>query len=383
MKEGRHHMETRMEDGHVGEDTDWESRTAEERRRHVGEFIAITPTTEEAIAVLRRCYDRWHEEQQASCSFVVGETGVGKTTAANEFMEEVREEYLGTFTDDHNLLLADEAEYPHTMSVTFERPGHGLVRPVLKVFVGKKSTYKQLFADTLTAIGVKVPKGASLGEMKSIARRQVKEQGIRLIIFDECQHIAESNLTRDPYEAADVFKVLMKEARVQVACVGLPHATDFLLENAQLETLKDEEYRMKPFPLDLDEDSELCIFLRAYSEDLPFDHPSDLDAPEIALRLHLASEGHVATITKYVSLAAKEAIGLGHPSVTLDHLAEVFRRKTGLPDEENPFRMAVPDAKGFRARQKARRTERLAEARKRRAPRKAKPGKSPLRHRGA
>jgi hypothetical protein len=155
----------------------WASRSDEQRRRHVGEFIAITPTMEQAMGVFRRCYRAWHEDQQASCSFVVGETGVGKTTAANEFLEEVRDEYLGNLKDDHNLLLADNADYPHTMSVTFEKPGHGLVRPVLKVFVGKKTTFKQLFADTLTAIGVRIPNGASLGEMKSVARQQITEQG--------------------------------------------------------------------------------------------------------------------------------------------------------------------------------------------------------------
>ncbi|WP_187144481.1 TniB family NTP-binding protein [Microvirga massiliensis] len=358
----------------------WASRSAEERRRHLGEFLAVTPTMEEAMGVLRRCYRAWHEGPQASCSFVVGETGVGKTTAADEFLEEVRGEYLGTLKDDHNLLLADAAEYPHTMSVTFERPGHGLVRPVLKVFVDKKATFKQLFAATLTAIGVRIPRGASLAEMTSIARHQIREQGIRLIIFDECQHITESNLTRDPYEAADVFKVLMKEARVQVACVGLPHATDFLLENAQLETLKDEEFRMMPFALDLDERGEYRMFLKAYSDDLPFDEPSHLDESATALRLHMASEGYVAAITKYVSLAAKEAIDRGKEAVTVPLLAEVYRRKTGTPDGENPFLIPLPDPDGFRARRQGRRQEKLAEARKNRAPRKAKPGKSPLRH---
>lgn len=350
----------------------WKSRSVEERRRHIGEFVAITPTMTRAIGVLRRCYRAFHEEQQASCSFVVGETGVGKTTAANEFLEEIREEYRGTLMDGDSLKLADAEEYDRSMSVTFEKPGHGLVRPLVKIQVAKKTTYKRLFADTLSAIGVRTSSSTTLGEMMSIARQQIKEQGIRLIIFDDCQHIAESNLTRDPYEAADVFKALMKEARVQIACIGLPHATDLLLENAQLETLKSEELRMMPFPLDLSDKGEYRSFLKAFSDDLPFDRKPSLHTTQMALRLHLASDGYVAPLAKYVSLAAKEAIDQNLETITMDLFEEVYRRKHNVPDNENPFCKAEVDPEGFRKTKAARRQERLAEARKGRATRRAK-----------
>lgn len=361
----------------------WKSRPAEERRKHIGSFVAVTPTMKRAIDVLRRCYRAYHDESQASCVFVVGQTGVGKTTAANDFLEEVREEYLGTLMDGHNLKLADVEEYDRSMSVTFENPGQGFVRPLVKIQVPKKTTYKRLFADTLAAIGIKVPSSATLGDMMSIARQQIKEQGIRMIIFDDCQHIAESNLNRDPYEAADVFKALMKEARVQIACVGLPHATDFLLENAQLETLKSEELHMMPFPLDLSDTSEYCMFLKAFSDDLPFDRKPLLEKPAMALRLHLASDGYVAAIAKYVSLAAKEAIDRNLDTITMDLLEEVYRRKHNVTENENPFRKAEIDPEGFRKIKADRRRERVAEARKGRATRRAKERELSLRKKGA
>lgn len=357
---------------------EWKSRSAEERRNHIGSFIAVTPTMKRATDVLRRCYRAYHEEPQASCSFIVGETGVGKTTVANDFLEEIRGEYLGTIMDEQNLKLADDADYDHTMSVTFEKPGHGFVRPVVKIQVSKKTTYKQLFSDTLAAIGLTVRR-ATLGEMMSIARQQIKEQGIRLIIFDDCQHIAESGLTRDPYEAADVFKALMKEARVQIACVGLPHAADFLLESAQLETLKNEELRMMPFPLDLSEHGEYRAFLKAFSDDLPFDRKPSLESPQMALRLHLASDGYVAAIAKYIGLAAKEAIDRDMETITTDLVGEVYRRKHNVPDNENPFLKAEVEPDGFREIKATRRQERLLEARKGRATRRAKTRKPSLR----
>lgn len=360
----------------------WSKQSVEERRQHLGRFVAVTTTMKEANDVMRRCYRRFHEELQASCSFIVGPTGVGKSTAADDFLEEIREEFRGTLKNGQDLKLANHEDYSHTMSVTFEKPGHGLVRPVLKVEV-TKSSYRDLFADTLLAIGIKVRARATLGEMMTIARQQIDQQGIRLIIFDDCQHIVEATWRRNPYEAADVFKALMKQARVQVVCMGLPHTTDFLLENAQLENLKDEELGMVPFDLDLEEDSQFCEFLKALSEHLPFDQKPALDERSIALGLFLASEGYVGTLMKLVSRAAEHALDEGAATVTAAHLKEAYRRKTNAPDFENPFHNKEVDPDGFREMKAARSKARRQEAKKARAERNASIGKSPLRKGGA
>lgn len=350
----------------------WKNRTADERKLHIDGFVGVTPTMTHALEVLRRCYRSHGGGHQASCSFLVGETGVGKTTVANEFLEEVRAEHMGALMDGQNLQLQDREAYPHDMSVTLEKPGHGLVRPVLKIGVAKKTTYKQLFAQTLTAIGVNVAKATRFREMMSIVRQQVKEQNIRMIIFDECQHIADSSMTRDPYEAADVFKVLMKEARVQIACVGLPYATDLLLENRQLETLKKEEMRMRPFQPDFDAKSELMVFLQTLSSDLPFDRVQPIHKAPVAVRLHLASDGYVAGIAMMVSEAAKIAIEEGIDTIDLELLGEAYRRKHDVPVNENPFLMPKIDPEGFKALKAARWDERVLKAQQNRATRRQK-----------
>ncbi|NUU44501.1 ATP-binding protein [Tardiphaga robiniae] len=362
----------------------WMNRTAEERRKHVGSFVAVTPTMKRATGILRRCYSSWHETQQASCSFLVGETGVGKTTVANDFLEEVREDYRGAIMDGQNLKLTDAAEYDRTMSVTFEKPGHGLVRPVVKLQVGKKTTYKQLFADTLNAIGIKPSGRPTLGEMQAMARHQIKEQSIRLIIFDDCQHIAESTLKGDPYEAADVFKALMKETRVQVMCMGLPHALDFLLANGQLETVKSEQWTMPPFPLDLDEKADLRRFLKSLSDDLPFDVNPNLHHKSTALRLFLASDGYLGGITKYVTEAVKVAIEEEMETITMLALAEAYRRKHDVPDGENPFfPKEDPNAEGFLRMKKERREESELKALEGHTIRRAKARKNGLKKRAS
>ncbi|MGP9811384.1 TniB family NTP-binding protein [Rhodopseudomonas sp. NSM] len=357
----------------------WSTRSVEERRKHIGSFVAVTPTMKRATDVFRRCYREYHESQQASCSFVVGETGVGKTTAANDFMEEIREEYRGTLKDGIDVHTIDPKTYPTNMSVTFQQPGRGLVRPILKIMVSKKTTYKQLFGETLAALGMPT-KRATLAEMKSIVRRQIEGQGVRMIIFDECQHIVDSSQIRDPYEAADFLKELMKETRVQICCVGLHYATDFLLENGQLETMKSEEHHMRPFPLDFSESAELCMFLRSLSDDLPFDRKPQLFTPAQALRLHLASDGYVGYITKYVSMAAKDAIDQNLDTVTMDLIGDAYARKHNVPDKENPFRVKGEiDEDGFQKIKAARRKMLEEEAFKSRAARRRKEREKSLR----
>lgn len=350
----------------------WKNVTKDERMQHIDSFVGITPTMTLALDTLRRCYSAHGKGKQATCCFVVGETGVGKTTVANEFLEEIRAEQMGVLRDGQNLQVPDKEAYPHDMSVTLVKPGHGLVRPVLKVFVGKKTTYKQLLAKTLTAIGINVQKAARYGDMLAIARKQIKEQDIRLIIFDECQHIADCSTGREPYEAADVFKALMKETRVQIACVGLPYALDLLLANRQLVTELKEQRTMNPFEPDFNDGSEFMEFLKAMSADLPFDHTQTIHKAPTAIRLHLASDGYIAGITMMVSEAAKIAIEDGLQGVDLKLLGEVYRRKHDVPPNENPFLLPTVDPDGFRALKAARLKERLQESERNRALRRKK-----------
>jgi hypothetical protein len=355
----------------------WSKQSAEERRGHLGGFVVVTDMMKEANDVLRRCYRRHGTERQASCSFIVGITGVGKSTTADNFLEEIREEYRGTLKNGKDLKIADDEQYDHTMSVTFEKPGHGLVRPVVKVEVDG-GTKRQLFSDTLLAIGIAVRAKATTGEMTAIARHQIKEQGIRLIIFDDCQHIAEGKQANTAYGAADVFKALMKQTGVQIVCMGLPHATDFLIENGQLETLKDEELHMKPFDLDLDEDSEYCAFLSLLSEHLPFDRKTLLQERSLALALFKASDGYIGTLTKLVNRAAELAIDEGSKALTIEHLAKVYVRKANALKYENPFENLELTAEAFAEVKQARLADRRAEARKSRAVRQAAARKTPL-----
>lgn len=343
----------------------WLTKSTEERQRHIGGFIAMTRTLEDATRVLRKRYMSWHTAPQGNCAFIVGITNTGKTTAIDEFMAEIRDGIAAQFKDGNDLVLADEEAYPPTMSVAFERPGQGVVRPVIKVFVGKRVTFNNLLWDTLLALGIKAPKNATYSQMMTMIRTQIREQEVKLLIFDECQHICEGRTQRGQYDAGDVFKLLMKDARVEIACAGLPHATEMLDANTQLAKLVRAKLTIQPFPLALEPESGWIVLLATMSADLPFDKPSDLHSRPTALRLHLATEGLIGHVCALVMSAAVDAMTEGEDHVSMTRLAATYREETGVPDDENPFLMPRIDARHYNALVARKRRERLdaAEAR--------------------
>ena len=144
-------------------------------------------------------------------------------------------------------------------------------------------------------------------------KHQVDGQGITMIVFDEVQHIATRAMA---YEAADVLKVMIK-AGLQVVCVGLEGALRLGTINEQLGELTANNYMLKPFSCSLadfpylGEDGALLKredaprsayrkFLAAMEAKdhpiLPFDEPSNLSDPQMALRLHRATNGYVGRI---------------------------------------------------------------------------------------
>ncbi|MGM4892017.1 ATP-binding protein [Tardiphaga sp. 839_C3_N1_4] len=338
----------------------WNEKSTHDRLTHIGRFVAQTSNLLDAKAVLQRLYRNFRVSQQAGCAFIVGRTGAGKSTVANDFLEDIREEYRGTLKNGDDLKIADNQDYSHTMSVTFEKPGHGLVRPVLKVEV-QASTRRDLFRDVLLAIGIRVGSRTTFGQMMAIARHQINEQDIRLIIFDDCHHIAEGDMTK-ALHAANVIKCLIKQARVQVACMGVLHAGDLPLVNDELESLKDENHPMRPFDLDLGGESEYMDFLAALSDWMPFDRKLAFDDDAVAMGLFKASDGYVGTLTKFVTKAAEVTIDSGADMMTMEHLATAYARKTNAPTWENPFENQTLDIQGFRAAKAERRRTQLNEA---------------------
>jgi hypothetical protein len=156
----------------------------------------------------------------------------------------------------------------------------------------------------------------------------------------------------------------MCKAGLQVMCVGLEHALDLGTINEQLGELTAYNHVLKPLPCSLDDFPELdgqgnpvresgrprtayTKFLAALDDMddpiLPFDAFSNLSHPQMALRLHRATNGYVGRIMRLLVSATHLALKRGLSKLGPKVLADAYRNKSQCNDDANWFLMDWPD----------------------------------------
>jgi hypothetical protein len=339
----------------------WAQKTREERLSHIGQFIAITPTLRDAIAAVRSIYGAWRTKPEGTCLFLVGEPRIGKTTAIDEFIFELHEHCCAEYDGREGYVVTGLEAFTASMAITVETPT-GYERPLVKVLVGSRPTFNDLLADVLLCLGIVVPKAATFGERLQILKTQLIGQKVRMIVFDEVQHISEHRGTEGAYKAADVFKVLMKAPRVQLVCAGLPHAVEIIDANPQVARLTQRICHMHPFKLDLEPNSELMIFMQTLNAQLPFDKPSMMADADLALRVALYSDCIAGRIALLTHTAVDHAIETHRDCMNVDVLAKVVRERYCIRDEENVFLMSRDALGSYPQLVRGRRQERIRAA---------------------
>lgn len=337
----------------------WNDTPSSERVAHIGKTIVDTPTHDRTISVFQKTYDRYLSRSEGTCSFVLGETRAGKTTACEEWMIRLAADVGG------EVVSGDSVQSGVITSVVVHRDG-GIERPVLKVQVDSNPTYKSLFADVVaTVLGTRPPRSMTFQQLLGLLSHQLAAQKTRLLVFDDVQHIAEHRGRDGVYKAADVFKVLMKTARVQIALVGLPHAEEIQQANRQLFEMTVQTHLVRPFDLCLEPDGEYRLFLAALERDMPFDTQSDISSDDLGLRIHYHTGGYVGRISHLLIDAVEYAIEGNIGRVDRAVLAGLLRDYRGLPDSRNLFLLGDADLQGFpdRERAEAARGQRAAENR--------------------
>lgn len=303
----------------------------QERLKSIGDLLVATTPFNEATEILSRTYANWGTRQEGSCAFVVGESGAGKTTVAEDFLYQAAKD-LGT-----EYIAEASADATGRWGLIKETES-GFIRPVLKVFVGPRIMFRGLFFDLLLALGVRANRNANFAELMSLVMRHLKAQQVKLIIFDETHHIIDRHTRTTAYEAADLLKMLLIQAKVQIVCLGLPHSLEILAANDQLDRRCTAKYEIRPFRDNVENsDGEFMQFCAALESALPFDEPSGLDQPGLALRLHHAGCGYIGRMTHIAQTATELAVDRGLSRLTADVLGEAYKNISTINDDVNPF----------------------------------------------
>jgi hypothetical protein len=347
--------------------TCWAGKPAKERREYISQYVAFTPGLTAAVAVVGDLYDTWREAPEGEISFIQGETRAGKTTALDEFIVDKHEWFSKHYEGRKDSIVQPLGEDPAFWAIEIETP-KGFLRPIVKVQVSKKPKYKSLFADVLATMGFKkIPDSMTSDERLKLMTTQMGEQQTHFIAFDEVHHISEYKDPEGAYDAGDVFKIVAKNGRAGVLCVGLPRMMELVDANEQVRELVRAKHTVEPFNLDLDPSSDLKQFMTAMNQQMPFDQPSCLDQDDIVLRIALMNDLFTGRIAKFIHRVVGYAISVGASCVDLQTLVQYVRLKLEIKDDTNIFLIARDAISEYPALMEKERKERKLLAEKRRA----------------
>ncbi|OXS56427.1 TniB protein [Bacillus sp. V-88] len=172
--------------------------------------------------------------------FIVGSSNVGKTTLAENYVNK----YPG---------------YTH-------RDGEGTeidIKPVLYVETPHPFTLMEFYYAIIESLGSpRIETNPKVNELKVRAYHLLKEQKVKLLIFDELNNILTSRINQS--EAMDAIKHLANKTGVSLVLMGTPEAKS-------LRAL-DEQYKSRYRPKTLTRfekcDNEFCDFLKKVEKQL-------------------------------------------------------------------------------------------------------------------
>ncbi|MEJ0050137.1 MAG: TniB family NTP-binding protein [Methylovirgula sp.] len=316
--------------------------TNQERLAHLGGFQADTAQFLDAKASVMRLYRGWQTMPDGHLLVLGGDSGVGKTRVIDDIIQDLEAEWKGIVTDGVNVITEPQGPLPPTVGVTKEGPS-GLVRPVLKVLVEPKARARGFLRDTLKALGVRSGTHDTFGELMERLQVHVVGQQVRLLVLDEVHHVVEGHGPTTAYEAVEVIKMLLLQARVQIVCVGLPVAETIVDRNPELPRHCRGRIKMAPFPAEFGARADYMRFLKTLAWELPFDIAPNITDADTALRIHMATGGFIGHITNLLHAASEIAIERDFEGIPKTLLAEVYGRISGVPASENPLALDIVD----------------------------------------
>lgn len=284
------------------------------RLERLKELFIGTPEGTNALGAMQDVFD----VGSGRCLPVFGPTGAGKTWLARRFLK----------------------KYPSVE--TREK----LKRPVVRVKVPVDCTLRGVALATKNKLIPEYNFGKHLMQTDYTEHVlfHLNEQEVRVIIFDDVQHIIDRASAKIAYAVADWIKIIIDESQCGVIVMGLTHAERVLMTNSQLERRAEPVIYLRPYDW-RDEKQRLAyrMFLREVDKTLELPILSDLGATDTAKRIYHFSRGLKGDTMHLIWEAYKRALDADRPAITHDLFADaVDAFRVGAKQRLiNPFREAT------------------------------------------
>lgn len=230
------------------------------------------------------------------------------------------------------LLLADFPAYSD-LSVQ--------VIPIVRVVTPTRPTKKAMAEAIIDALDTRRYGRYSAEQATARASFLLKTAKVRVLLFDEIQHVVERNTARSWYEVADWLKTLSDGLNLSLLLIGLPAAREILSVNQQLRDRATSPHIIYPYnwnnPADI---AEFCRCLLSVSQVLAqqgYTLPSMTDI-DLVRRCYAATHGRYGMVVKLFEEARYQAQKAKVTTISLQTLADACR--VSVDDEGdvgNPF----------------------------------------------
>ncbi len=231
------------------------------------------------------------------------------------------------------LLLADFPAYHSDQGVK--------VIPVVRVVTPTRPTKKAIAEAIISALDTRRYGRYSVEQATARAVFLLGTAKVRVLLFDEIQHVVERNTETSWYEVADWLKNLSEALNLSLLFVGLPTAREMLSVNHQLRDRAISPYIIYPYNWNQPGDiHEFCRCLLSLSQVLAqqgFALP-DMANIKIVRCCYAATQGRYGMVIKLFEEARHQAEKAETKIISMQTLADAFRVSIWNEGElVNPF----------------------------------------------
>jgi hypothetical protein len=225
--------------------------------------------------------------------------------------------------------------------------------PVAYVPTPARASINDIAAAVLCALGDPHPTQGTEKERLFRIHQYVEKLKVKMIIFDELEHLVSKKNDEVNHDSAEWIKQLINDLSCGFVVAGTERVARIFLVNDQLTgRIEDTEFRVKPYDLNDPDDFNLCRgYLANWDEQIletgAFSQISGLATKEFASRILVGSQGWPGFMAKLIHASAKIGGNEGKSKMTITHFARafdslmLFMKRAG----KNPFRGGLPTAK--------------------------------------
>lgn len=280
-------------------------------KRRLRKFFGHFPQVKLTLNRLEELFTYQCDGEEPECIALIGDTGTGKTTLIENFVQSKK-----------------RIEHPEFTEV-----------PVLYVEVPAKCSVKMLAALMLRNLGSPFWNRGDEVERTDQLITLLKGCRVRMIVVDEVNHLADRGAEKSHYHVGDWIKQLIRLSRLPVVLAGTSAASILWETNEQLADRFREQIILAPLSMEpsrlLELRSVLKTFLALMKEVPCLDITEDATARSIAF----ATAGRLRDIRRLLVRAIEIAASQPRFAITRSTLSEAFVQVIyrGAADKRNPF----------------------------------------------